>query len=196
MPIPDTVAEIKQRISRYKSAMKKEQKEHGYINDGMGKRYILFYLYLALNNTEKSLEYCQWFEQEFFDDIGEPAQLLCWTIILYRAQQNEKAKHKLAELMLSNLYIIPHLLKHPTRQHKIWHGTNQSLPDYINEFPEKVLSALTQEELNWIESLFESLPFKQLQQDYIRLSAKLNVTDNIEERKRILTFMENLNAGL
>jgi len=65
---PDTEKKLKSRISSYKSAMNKEQKNLGYINDGGGKRYLLFCLYFVLDDLNKSKEYFEWYKNEFPDD--------------------------------------------------------------------------------------------------------------------------------
>jgi len=101
--IPNSDEKLKKRISSYKSSFNKEKKIHGYVRDGSGKRYVLFWFYLVLNDLKKSYEYIKWYEKEFPDDIGEPAQKLCWAITLYRLNNIDKAKFMLADLMFSNL---------------------------------------------------------------------------------------------
>ncbi len=100
---PNSDEKLKKRISSYKSSFNKEKKIHGYVRDGSGKRYVLFWFYLVLNDLKKSYEYIKWYEKEFPDDIGEPAQKLCWAITLYRLNNIDKAKFMLADLMFSNL---------------------------------------------------------------------------------------------
>ena len=51
---PKTEKALKKRISSYKASLLKEQEKFGYVNDGAGKRYLLFPLYLALNNMEEA----------------------------------------------------------------------------------------------------------------------------------------------
>ena len=41
-------------------------------------------------------------------DAGDPIQLFCWAIILFRMAEQDNGGYKLAESMLSNLYIIPY----------------------------------------------------------------------------------------
>ena len=66
MNFPDTDKKLKSTISRYKSALNKEKKTHGHINDGAGKRYLLFALYFVLNDLKKSEGYFQWYKNSFF----------------------------------------------------------------------------------------------------------------------------------
>ena len=59
MDFPDTEKKLRSRISSYKSALNKEKKTFGHINDGAGKRYLLFALFFVLNDLKKSEQYFQ-----------------------------------------------------------------------------------------------------------------------------------------
>jgi len=105
---PSTEKALKQRISSYRRSLTKEKQTHNFINDGYGKRYLLFCLYLLLGDHSKAQEYFYWYEKEFTDDADDPIQLFCWAIILFRMAEQDNGGYKLAESMLSNLYIIPY----------------------------------------------------------------------------------------
>ena len=77
---PDTEKKLKNKISSYRSALNKELKEYDHINDGAGKRYLLFPLYFVLNDLKKSEKYFEWYKTVFKDDGGEPVQKLCWSV--------------------------------------------------------------------------------------------------------------------
>ena len=62
LSFPDTEKKLKSRISSYRSALRKESATYGFINDGSGKRYLLFYLYFVLNDFEESQEYFEWYK--------------------------------------------------------------------------------------------------------------------------------------
>ena len=64
---PDTEKKLKSTISRYRSALKREESA-GYISDGSGKRYMLFALYFVQNDLSASEQYVEWYEQHFPDD--------------------------------------------------------------------------------------------------------------------------------
>ena len=120
---PDNEKKLKQRISSYKSSLNKEKRAHGFINDGGGKRYLLFCLYFLLGDLKKSEEYFEWYETEFSDDTGEPIQFLCWALTLFHMGKKEQAKLKLAKLMLSNLYMIPILIGRNIDKYDMWHSS-------------------------------------------------------------------------
>jgi len=114
-----TEKRIRTKISSYKSGMSRDKKIYGSINDGAGKRYVLFSLYFQLNDLKKSEEYFKWYEKEFEDDSGEPVQKLCWAVSLYRMGKIEQAEYRLADLMLSNLYVIPKILGRDIKEYDI-----------------------------------------------------------------------------
>jgi hypothetical protein len=94
------------RIAKYKLELKKEKDWKGFISDGFGKRYLLFCFYFVLGDFDNTDEYFEWYKKEFPDDIGDPIQQLCWALSLHRMEKDKEARYRLAELMLSNLYII------------------------------------------------------------------------------------------
>lgn len=163
MDFPNSKKKIKQRISSYHRAFKKELETHGFISDGYGKRYLLFSLYFVLNDLEKSEEYFEWFEEEFPADVGEPVMYLCWAISLHRMGKENDARKKLAMLLLSNIYFIPQLLSDiGIEKEDMWHSSNFEEIDYFDYLPDPVLEALTYTELEWIEKLYDSDEFQKL----------------------------------
>ena len=101
---------IRARIRRYERSLRQEQKRFGHIGDGSGKRYLLGPLYLLMGDTKGALQSYTWFDQIFPDDSDDPLHLLCWTLVLYRMGAWNQAEAKLRQTMLSNLYLVPHVL--------------------------------------------------------------------------------------
>ncbi len=184
---PETEKKLKSRISSYKSSMKKEKKEIGFISDGSGKRYILFSLYFVLNDLDKFEEYVGWYNEEFPDDVGEPIQKLCWSLGLYRANKTVEARFMLAELMLSNLYLIPHVIgENLKKEYEIWHSTNYHYLDYVDDLPEEVKESITKTEIEWMRECYNSLEFRRIRKRYIEIYHELLTVREIEERTVLL----------
>ncbi len=89
---PDTEKKLRARISSYKSALTKEKRTFGHINDDGGKRYLLFSMYFVLGDMDRAAEYFGWYAKEFEDDVGEPIQKLGWAISLHRLERDEEAR--------------------------------------------------------------------------------------------------------
>jgi len=183
---PDSHKKLTSRISSYKSALTKEKRERGCIRDGSGKRYLLFSLLFVLNNLEKSKQYFEWFKNEFPEDRGEPLQKLCWAISLHRLGNENEAKTKLAELMLSNLYVIPFVLNHELKKYDMWHSSNWEEMDYVHYIPGQVLDGITSQEIKWIESLYNSFEFRRIRKRYIQIYHDLQHTKELNERTELL----------
>ncbi len=181
-----TEKRIRTKISSYKSGMSRDKKIYGSINDGAGKRYVLFSLYFQLNDLKKSEEYFKWYEKEFEDDSGEPVQKLCWAVSLYRMGKIEQAEYRLADLMLSNLYVIPKILGRDIKEYDIWHSSSEKFIDYFDYFPIEVLEALTQEDKNWIEELYDSFVFQRIRQRHIEIYGELQNIDDIKIRRKLI----------
>ena len=193
---PRTEKALKKRISSYKASLLKEQREFGYVNDGAGKRYLLFQLYLALNNTEEAQDYIAWYENEFADDVGEPIQKLCWALILKRMGKEAEARRMLAETMLANLYLIPTLLGEPGAPHDIWHPSSDAQIHYVEYLPKEVLATLMEAETQWIYHEYESSDFQHVRNRYIEIYDELKGIKNINERKQLLDESYSLVAAL
>ena len=183
---PDTEKKLRSRISNYKSALNKEKKDYGYINDGSGKRYLLFCLYFVLDDLNKSREYFEWYKKEFPDDVGEPIQKLCWALSLHRMKNNDEAKHMLAELMLSNLYLIPNIIGLDVQKYDIWHSSNFEDIDYVEYIPAEVRESIKESEIQWMDTLYNSFEFRRIRKRYIEIFHELQHTKELEKRKDLL----------
>jgi hypothetical protein len=159
---PDTEQKLRRKISGYKSALAKEKNTHGFISDGSGKRYLLFSMYFVLNELDKSKEYLVWFSREFPDDAGEPIQMFCWTLLLYRMGQSNGTKRKLAEAMLTNLYLIPNVLGEEVQEYDMRHSSNFAEIDNVEELPHEVRREISGAEIQWLRDLYESFEFRRI----------------------------------
>src|SRR6056297_868358 len=104
---PDTEKKLKNRITKYKKELQKEKDLTGYINDGFGKRYLLFCFYFVLGDFDNADEYFEWYKREFSDDIGDPIQQLCWALSLNRMGKDKEAKYRLANLCFQTFTSYP-----------------------------------------------------------------------------------------
>ncbi len=119
---------FRDRANRNRLALLKEKEQHGYINDGSGKRYRAGVFFVLVGENRKALEFFSWFESEFPDDIGEPVFNLYWTLAEYRNGSEDQARYRLQHAMLSNLYMLPFLFGEPLGLLDIWHSSNQGIP--------------------------------------------------------------------
>jgi hypothetical protein len=183
---PQTEKALKKRISSYKASLLKEQRKFGHVNDGAGKRYLLFPMYLVLNNAEEAQDYIAWYENEFSDDVGEPIQKLCWAIILKRIGKEKEARKMLAEAMLANLYLIPKVLGEKIAPYDIWHSSSDAQMHYCEFMPQEVLASLTEAENQWMCHEYESPEFQRIRNRYIEIYRELKNIKNIDARKQLL----------
>jgi len=183
---PDTEQKLRRKISTYKSSLAREKNTHDFISDGRGKRYLLFPMYFVLNELDKSKDYLDWFSREFPDDAGEPVQMFCWSLILYRMGQANEAKRKLAETMLTNLYLIPNVLGEDVQEHDVWHSSNFAEIDYVEELPREVRSKITEADIQWLKDLYESFEFRRIRKRFIEIFHSLKHERAFEVRRRLL----------
>jgi len=179
---PTTEKALKQRISSYRRALDKEKQTHNFINDGYGKRHLLFCLYLLLSDHSKVQEYFDWYEKEFTDDAGDPIQLFCWAIMLFRLGEEDKARYKLAESMLSNLYVIPFFLGRKTKKYDMWHSSNYDEIDYLDYLPQQIIDAIDDADRIWMAEHYDSFIFQRIRNRYIEIYHELDGLKGVEAR--------------
>ncbi|HOZ48230.1 MAG TPA: hypothetical protein PLO37_23155 [Candidatus Hydrogenedentes bacterium] len=183
---PGTERKLRARISSYRSALNGEKKRFGGISDGGGKRYVLFALYFVLNDLEKCESYFDWFKQEFPDDSGEPIQKLCWAISLHRMGKDKEARRMLADLMLSNLYMIPQIASENMQPYDMWHASDLAFIDYVEHVPVEVLDSIRQDEIEWMKTLYDSFEFRRIRKRHIEIYRELLHTRAVEARRPLV----------
>jgi len=183
---------IRSRLRSYERKLQQEKKKCGCYHDGAGKRYQIGPHYMLLEDDEGALAAFQWFEKEFPDDAGEPGHLLCWSLALYRSGNEVGAARKLRQTMLSNLYLVPHLLGSPIVELDIWHGSSDAEPGYIECIPEAYFLLWTEAERKWASRLYRSPGFQSVRARYVEISRLLDTTPPGPERSRLVEEMFEL----
>ena len=186
---------IRSRLRSYERKLQQEKKKFGYYHDGAGKRYQIGPHYMLLDDNEGALKAFAWFEQEFDDDIGKPDHSLCWSLALYRAGNEIGAAKKLRQAMLSNLYLVPHLLGEPISEIDMWHGSSDAEPEYLDHIPDSYLQVWTDEEKQWAGRLYDSPGFRSARERYIEISKLLDGMRPGPERSRLVREMHGLERG-
>jgi hypothetical protein len=171
--VPKEPRKIRARIKRYERELRKERDKFGYISDGHGKRYELGPLYLLAGDVQGAVESFRWFEKTFPDDIGEPVHFLCWTLALYRSGDRAQAAQRLRQTMLSNLYLIPHLLGREQDELGIWHATNYEQTDYLEYVPAEIWALWDASALRWAEETYDSPELRVIRARYIEIHKQL-----------------------
>ncbi|MBB6481530.1 hypothetical protein [Spirochaeta isovalerica] len=192
MTIPKTPKGISNRITKIRSQLSAFKREYGFIDDGGGARYYLFYLYFLLGDNRRSSEYIRWFQKDFPDDSGEPFALLCWALILHR--MGKDGNYILARTMLSNIYLLPHLLGEEMPE-EIPHSSNWNGADFLEYTPERILEAITDDDLSWIRERFHSERFQKVLNRHIEIEKELEDTPRGDRRSALVHELYSLLDG-
>ena len=190
--VPKDCNKIKQRIRRYERSLEQEKRRLGHYGDGYGKRFLLGPLYMIMGDLDGALTSFAWFENEFSDSSDMAPQLLCWTLALQQAGEDDKARRMLRRTMFANLYIIPRLLGMEVRRHDIWHGCNTSEPSYLSWVPEEYWKLWSETDRQWAAALWQSIEFRELRNRYVELGCALKSLPPGTERNRVVTEMRRL----
>ncbi len=184
MKFSKTPLGLQTQIDTFRSKLDGFEREHGTIEDSSNDRYYLFYLYFLLNDSKSSAEYIKWYEKHFPTDIGEPFQLLCWTLMIHRMGLD--ADSLLARTMLSNIYLIPRLLGQPGSGSNIWHAITFEESEYLDSFPEEITAAINDDDRYWIEKNYNSKEYQDALARYIDIDTKIKTLPDGKERTKLV----------
>ncbi|MBG9792083.1 hypothetical protein ABD76_06025 [Paenibacillus dendritiformis] len=185
---------FRDRANRAARELEKEKSAFGYINDGAGRRYRIGVNFLLSGDLQRSAEAFDWFYEEFPDDVGEPVFNLYSALAAYRCGEMDKARTRLLGTMLSNIFLLPHLIGRKFEAPDAWHPSNRHQESYLGEI-EGFLSEPSSEELRWIEAELSTPSFEALRSGYIATFSALNGEQDIGKRVGILKQWEILQAA-
>jgi hypothetical protein len=183
MNIPKTPKGLSNAITRIRSGLSSFKREYGFIDDGAGERYYLAYLYFLLDDNRRSSEYVRWFKREFPDDVGDPIQMLCMALMLHR--MGKDGSSMLGRTMCSNIYLIPFVLGERFERVDMWHGCSWDEPDYIEELPQRIIDAITDEDRQWLRLTYHSGKLQTALQRLVEINMEL-LTERPGERRTAL----------
>jgi len=130
---PEIKKNFRDRAVRAVRGLEKERSSFGYINDGSGKRYRAGVFFLLAGDLKRANETFDWFYEEFPDDIGEPVFHLYSSLAAHRQGDLVKARMRLLDTMLSNIFMLPHLVGQRLNAPDIWCQSNRHQESYLLE---------------------------------------------------------------
>ena len=197
---PKDKKKIQERIKRYERELRKQQERYGFIHDGAGKRYLLGPLYLVKGDIDGAIASFEWFEKTFPDDVGEPFQYLCWTLVLYLHGDIKDASDKLLQTMLKNLYLIPHLLGLGQEKLDIYHSSNFDEKEYIIDYAQpEIFQIWDKKALDWAIEMYNSEKFIKVRKRFIGIYKQLKTEPVGPKRSQLVeesSALEHLNFDL
>jgi hypothetical protein len=173
LQFPKEPKKIRERVRSYERALRKEHETFGAYDDSFGKRYLLGPLYLLMGDIPGAVQSYNWFEQTFPDDMGEPFHDLCWALALYQSGNTAAATRKLQQAMLSNLYLLPHLLGLEQERLNIWHGSNYEQKEYLQDAPIEIWTLWDQRALDWANATYNRPEFLRVRARYVEIQRQL-----------------------
>jgi hypothetical protein len=182
---------IRARALRLRRALASEERRlGGAIDDGAGTRYMIGPLFVQCGDLEAALKHYAWFEEACHGDIGEPIHALFWALALYRVGDEMRAREKLLDTMVQNIYLLPSLLGLPVSAEDIWHSSNWAELDYVHATRPEFVPRLSREEGEWIAGLLASDLFRRMKTEYISTFAALKDEHDVKRRIAILDRWE------
>jgi hypothetical protein len=193
---PQDLKKVRTRIRRYERSLRQEQERFGHIGGGYGKRYLLGPLYLLMGDTDGVLQSYTWFDQTFAGDSDEPLHLLCWALVLYRVGKLNQAEAKLRQTMLSNVYLVPHLLGMEQEVIEMWHPSNLAYKSYVACIPESTFHLWEPPAIQWANTVYHNESTRRVRERYIELYTQLKKEPRGPRRSELLEEACQLPYGI
>jgi hypothetical protein len=127
--------------------------------------------------------------------MGDPLNLLTWTLVLFRAGDLEAALKKLRQTMLSNLYLIPHVLKIEQPELDISHLSNLETTEYLAYIPEEVVKPWDAAALDWLRENYQAEETQALRERFIEIQRQLKDEPVGEKRSKLVREAFVLRSG-
>ena len=192
---PKTLRTRRARILRYEQELRRERRQFGTYDDSYGKRYLLGQLYLLAGDLPGALKAFNWFAKAFPDDSGEPYHRLCWALALYHADDVAAAAQKLRETMLTNLYLVAHLLGQPQPQLDIWRGSNWAAKEYAEAAPREILELWDPAALQWARETYANPELSRVRSRYVEIFKQLKTEPPGPKRTELVSEAGELWEG-
>lgn len=185
MMTPKQQDRIKDKIKKIKAALAADKRHWGgQYHDGQGLRYIPPQLYIKLNDFTGGLRYFNWFNKNFPDDIGYPAFLFEWTIVLFKTSRLKEAEKMAFRTFCSATYLFNIFLG---KQVAIFDKMDDSClvtGEFLNSqlSYNKKQSSLTDFSV-WLEKFTATDKFVLLSRKYLDIQKQLSTERDIERRQ-------------
>ena len=118
----------------------------------------------------KSVLFANLNEQDF-EQIHQPIDIysLPTGSTLYRSGDTGQAAQRLRQTMLSNLYLIPHLLGREQDELDIWHGTNYEQKGFLEYVPAEIWALWDAPALQWAGETYDSPKLRRVRARFIEI---------------------------
>ena len=104
------------------------------------------------------------------------------------------ASLKLRQTMLSNLYLLPHLLGLAQDELDIWHGSNLAEKDYLQYAPPEMWTLWDEPALQWARERYESPELRRVRARYIEVYEQLKTEPPGPKRNELVSEAYGLEA--
>jgi len=182
MPTQRQILSKQKKIAKYKAALARERREHGWYHDGQGLRYVIAEYYAEIEDFKGALIYFRWFKKNFPDDVGYPNFHLIWTRTLFEQKKFKLAKLKAIETALSNLYLIPTILGVEVEDVGLNEHSNVVGLEYVKEVEKDIEYLISVDFFEWLLDVYGSPEYQEIVSKYIRLSMELDNLKDTDER--------------
>jgi hypothetical protein len=127
--------------------------------------------------------------------MGDPLDLLTWTLVLFRAGDLGAALKKLRQTMLSNLYLLPHVLQIEQPELDISHLSNHETTEYLAYIPDEVAKLWDAAATSWLSENYQVAETQVLRERYIEIQRQLKDEPVGEKRSKLVRESFALRSG-
>ncbi|MGB9721724.1 MAG: tetratricopeptide repeat protein [bacterium] len=163
-------------------------------NDNQGIRYLVAPTYLLKFDITGAIQEFKWYEKHYRGDMPDPFYLANWGLALFLNRDFEKSAIKFRQLIFTNPYLIPLILKEKTEVLPIWHSINLMEIDYAYDYFEYYGELWEKyfEVKEFIRFLWKDAEIQEDYKKWIELMTKLNGLKDFNQRAHILNLSRKI----
>ena len=116
--------------------------------------------------------------------------------MLYRTEHLHEAAAKLGQTMLSNLYLLPHLLGLDQDVIDMLHPSNLAHKSYVGCIPESIFNLWEPPAIQWADSVYHSESVGRVRERYIEIYTQLKGEPRGPRRSELIEEAHQLRDGI
>ena len=191
MKIPKRTETIKRHIERFEKQLQYKKQRFGCYDDGAGTRYFIGPYYMLAGDVEGALKHFKWFSRVFPDDIGEPGQYLCWTLVIYKSGDLKKAYMKFLQTLFMNPFVIARVIG---IDYKLPYKPNSNIPtkEWAEWVPDEFYDAWDEEAVSWLKKSFYDPKTQEIFNYYNDIEIKLETEPRGQKRTNMVYKLSDM----
>lgn len=164
------IEKIKKTIRSHRSKLSAEKRKFGWYDDSGGRRYVIAELYMKIGDYKGAINYFNWFDKEFSEDIGYPDFNLYKAAAYFENKKMDKAARETFYTLFSNVFLIEMICKNPVDHIKYKGYSNLQTKEFAEYTLKTCLTVLSEDFKTWLCEFICKEEYQNVLKEYVALN--------------------------